>query len=328
MKIDRLIGILSILLQQDTVTAPSLAERFEVSRRTINRDIEDLCKAGIPIMTRQGTGGGISIMENYRVDRTVFTAREMQDILAGLRSLDSVSGTNQYGLLMEKLSAGCSDFMTGDQSILIDLSSWYKDSLSPKIEIIRDAIDGGKELEFLYFSPKKESRRRIEPYYLIFRWSSWYVWGCKVSGEELSCSGQSGTEKCPEHQEFRLFKLNRMAELRITGRCFEKRKVPLPDLRNERIFPGGIRVKAVFEAECKWRLVEEFGLDCFEEQEDGRLLFHADYTDKDNLISWLLTFGDRATLLEPVSIREELCRIIQNMRKNYGTDGNGSCGSG
>ena len=82
MKIDRLIGILSVLLQKETVTAPELADRFEVSRRTINRDVEDLCKAGIPLVTRQGTNGGISIMENYRLDRTLLTRREMQDILA------------------------------------------------------------------------------------------------------------------------------------------------------------------------------------------------------------------------------------------------------
>ncbi len=300
MKIDRLIGILSVLLQQDMVTAPCLAERFEVSRRTINRDIEDLCRAGIPIVTIPGVGGGISIMENYKVDRTVFTTREMQDILAGLRSLDSVSGTNQYGLLMEKLSAGGSDFMAGNQSVLIDLSSWYKADLAPKIEIIRTAIDGRQELEFLYFSPKKEGKRRIESYYLIFRWSSWYVWGW-----------------CTLCRDFRLFKLNRMTELRLSETGFEPRKVPLPDLKNERIFPGGIRVKAVFEPECKWRLVEEFGLDCFEEQEDGKLLFHADYTDQDNLISWLLTFGDRAELLEPENIRKELREIIETMRKRY-----------
>ena len=300
MKIDRLIGILSVLLQQDMVTAPCLAERFEVSRRTINRDIEDLCRAGIPIVTMPGAGGGISIMENYKVDRTVFTTREMQDILAGLRSLDSVSGTNQYGLLMEKLAAGGSDFMAGNQSVLIDLSSWYKADLAPKIEIIRAAIDGRQELEFLYFSPKKEGRRRIESYYLIFRWSSWYVWGW-----------------CTSCRDFRLFKLNRMAELRLSGAGFEPRKVPLPDLKNERIFPGGIRVKAVFEPECKWRLVEEFGLDCFEEQEDGKLLFHADYTDQDNLISWLLTFGDRVELLEPENIRKELRELIEAMRKRY-----------
>lgn len=319
MKIDRLIGILSVLLQREEVTAPCLAEQFEVSRRTINRDIEDLCKAGIPIVTRQGAGGGISIMENYKVDRTVFTTREMQDILAGLRSLDSVSGTNQYGLLMEKLSAGGSDFMTGDQSILIDLSSWYKDSLAPKIEIIRDAIDGGKELEFYYFSPKKEGERRLEPYYLIFRWSSWYVWGRKVSDEDMFYSDRGETEKCLNSQDYRLFKLNRMAELRLSGKSFQKRKVPLPDLGNEKIFPGGIRVKALFEPECKWRLVEEFGLDSFEEQEDGKLLFHADYTDKENLISWLLTFGDRVTLQEPQSIRDELLRMIEAMWEKYGT---------
>ena len=86
MKIDRLIGILSILLQRSSVTAPELAERFEVSRRTINRDVEALCQAGIPIVTRQGAGGGISIMEGYRMDRTLLSVADMQAILAG-RSL-------------------------------------------------------------------------------------------------------------------------------------------------------------------------------------------------------------------------------------------------
>lgn len=85
MKLDRLIGILSILLQRERVTAPELAERFEVSRRTIQRDVEALCRAGIPLVTVQGAGGGISILEGYRVDRTVLTGPEMQDILAGLR---------------------------------------------------------------------------------------------------------------------------------------------------------------------------------------------------------------------------------------------------
>lgn len=80
MKIDRLIGILSILLQKETVTAPALAEQFEVSRRTISRDIDTLCQAGIPIVTRQGINGGISIMDGYRIDRTLLTGSEMKDI--------------------------------------------------------------------------------------------------------------------------------------------------------------------------------------------------------------------------------------------------------
>ncbi len=300
MKIDRLIGILSVLLQKEAVTAPYLAEKFEVSRRTIGRDIEALCKAGIPIVTRQGANGGISIMENYKIDRTLFTNKKLLDILAGLRSLDSVNGTNRYGRLMEKLSAGSSDFMVGNQSVLIDLSSWYKDSLAPKIELIRSAIDGNLRLQFLYFSPKGESCRRIEPYYLIFRWSSWYVWGW-----------------CMEREEFRLFKLNRMERLSLPGDTFERRYVPRPDLSNERIFPGGIRVKALFDADCKWRLVEEFGTGCFEEQSDGRLLFHADYTDRENLIVWLMTFRERVVLLEPEDVREEMRLILNAMVKRY-----------
>lgn len=111
MKIDRMIGILSILLQKEKVTAPYLAEKFEVSRRTINRDIEALCMAGIPLVTETGANGGISIIENYKIDRALLTTSDMQAILAGLRSLDSVSGTNRYAQLMEKLSVGASNLL-------------------------------------------------------------------------------------------------------------------------------------------------------------------------------------------------------------------------
>lgn len=303
MKIDRHIGILSVLLQKDTVTAPYLAEKFEVSRRTINRDIEDLCKAGIPIVTKQGVNGGISIMEDYKLDKTLFTKREMQDILAGLRSLDSVNGTNRYGKLMEKLLAGSSDFMVGNQSVLIDLSSWYKEALAPKIEFIRTSIDQCRELEFAYYAPKGESIRRIEPYYLIFRWASWYVWGW-----------------CKKREDFRMFKLNRMENLQISENVFSRRQVPMPDLSNEKIFPGGIKVKALFEPECKWRLIEEFGSESFTEQTDGKLLFQADYTDKENLITWLLSFRDKVELLEPEEIRGELKGSIERMKRKYEGD--------
>lgn len=300
MKIDRLIGILSVLLQKEKVSAPYLAELFEVSRRTINRDIEDLCKAGIPILTKQGINGGISIMDNYKIDRALLTNSEMQDILAGLRSLDSVNGTKRYNILMEKLSVGSSDFMTGSQSVLIDLSSWYKDLLAPKIEIIRNAIEICRELKFFYISPNGESMRCIEPYYLIFRWSSWYVWGW-----------------CKNRKDFRLFKLNRMDKVKLSENTFSKRCVSFPDLSNERIFPGTVKVKILFEPECKWRIAEEFGMECFEVRPDGKLLFHADYTDKDNLISWILTFGDKAELLTPEDIRLEIKKIIKKMETRY-----------
>lgn len=300
MKIDRLIGILSVLLQEETVTAPELAERFEVSRRTINRDIDDLLYAGIPIRTTQGVGGGISIADGYKVDRTILTSKDMQMILAGLRSLDSISGSGYYGQLMEKLQVGSSDFVSGRDSILIDLSSWYKESLAPKIESIQDAIANRHLITFTYYGPKGESKRKIEPYYVVFKWSSWYVWG-----------------RCLARKDFRLFKLNRMDKVKETKTEFAARSVPVPDLSTERIFPGGTRVKALFAPEVKWRLVEEFGPECFNETKDGNLLFEREYTNEDNLISWILTFGDKAEILEPEDMREKFITTLKNIQTRY-----------
>ena len=300
MKIDRLIGILSVLLQKEKTTAPELADRFEVSKRTINRDIEDLCRAGIPIRTAQGIGGGISIMDGYRMDRTILTSKDMQMILAGLRSLDSVSGSSYYGQLMEKIQAGSSEFITGRDSIRIDLSSWYRDSLAPKIEITQDAIGDRRLIKFRYYAPSGESERTVEPYYLVFRWSSWYLWAW-----------------CLKRKDFRLFKLNRMDGVQITEKNFKCRDATMPDLSNEKIFPGGIKVKALFEADQKWRLIEEFGTSCFTENDDGRLLFTADYTDMENLITWILTFGDKAEVIEPEEVRERVRTAIEAMIKNY-----------
>lgn len=300
MKIDRLIGILSVLLQKEKVTAPELAETFEVSRRTINRDIEDLCKAGIPISTVQGVGGGIRIMDGYRMDRTILTSRDMQMIMAGLRSLDSVSGSRYYVKLMEKIRAGSSKYVNGSESILIDLSSWYKDSLAPKVEVIQNAIEERKVICFDYYAPNGDSTREIEPYYLIFKWSSWYVWGY-----------------CRLREDFRMFKLNRMEKIIQTQVDVEKREVKMPDLSTKKIFPEEIKFKAVFDVSMKWHLIEEFGPDSFRVQDDGMLLFEHEYTDREGLITWMLSCRDKVTVLEPESVREELLHITSEIAKKY-----------
>ena len=300
MKLDRMIGILAILLQQEKATAPALAEIFEVSRRTINRDIEALCMAGIPIATQPGQNGGISIMEGYKIDRTLLSKADMQAILAGLRSLDSVSGTNRYGQLMEKLSAGASKrLLAGDSHILIDLSSWYKASLTPKIEQLHGAILSQETISFTYYAPGGKTERTIEPYDLVFQWASWYVWGW-----------------CHYRQDFRLFKLNRMTDLRI-GKYFEKRQAPLPDLSQERVFPNVWQVKARIHPDYQWRLVEEFGLDSFEAEEDGSLLFSFGFSDKRSIICWIASFGEGAELLEPSELRREIVAFAEGIRNKY-----------
>ena len=298
MVIDRLIGILAILLREGQVTAGDLAARFEVSVRTIRRDIDRLCRAGIPLATARGAGGGVSIMEGYGLDRTVLTSGDRGAILAGLRSLDSVSGTGYYRQLMEKLPAAPGD--SPDDCVLIDLASWYGPTLGPRLELLKGACLDRRTVAFTYCAPGGESLRRVDPARLVFRWSSWYLWGW-----------------CHDREDFRLFKLNRMEELTITDRSFEKRPVPLPDLSCERIFPGGIRVKALFEPGCKWRLVEEFGSGCFAAQPDGRLLFQVDYTDPEELLRWLLTFGDQVELLEPAELRARLAQRLERALNLY-----------
>ena len=299
MKLDRMIGILSILLQQEKVTAPYLAEKFEVSRRTINRDIEALCMAGIPLVTEPGAKGGVSIMEGYRIDRTLLSRADMQAILAGLRSLDSVSGTNRYAQLMEKLSAGASNLLTGDMHILIDLSSWHKASLSPKIELLHQAILLERRVSFTYFAPRGESKRTVEPYDLIFQWASWYLWAW-----------------CEWREDFRLFKLVRMRDLQM-GEGFEKRSAPLPNLSPERIFPPLYQVKARVRPEYKWRLVEEYGGESFTVQPDGSLLFSAGFMDKTSIVTWIVSFGDGAELLEPAEFRQDILKFAEGIREKY-----------
>ena len=209
MKLNRLIGILSILIQKDKATAAELAEKFEVSRRTIYRDIEDISKSGIPIAAEKGKGGGIYIMDGFKIDRTLLSSSDMKAILAGLQSLDSVSGTKRYRQLMDKLSINNSETLNAGNHIIIDLSSWDKAIISDKIELIKTAVENQEKISFSYFAPNGDSMRVIEPYHLIFQWSSWYVWGY-----------------CTSKQDYRLFKLTRITDLKLTGEKSQKREAP------------------------------------------------------------------------------------------------------
>lgn len=301
MKIDRQIGILSALLQEENLTAPELAERFEVSRRTINRDIEDLCKAGIPIQTVQGAGGGISIMEGYAMDRTLLSSKDMKMIMAGLRSLDSVSGSHYYSQLMEKLKPGSSHLITGSDSILIDLSSGNKEKIAGQIALLQDAIESRQLVSFDYYAPAGDSHRMIEPCYLLFKWTSWYIYGF-----------------CRDRHDFRMFKLGRMMNLRREDEGFVLRQVPAPEATINEIFPPRIEVEALVSPQMKWRLIEQYGMDCCTEQSDGRLLFKGIYSDMEHLLSEVLSFGDQMEIIRPDSVRQELRQMAEKLTGLYG----------
>lgn len=300
MKLDRLLGILTILLQSNRVTAPQLAEKFEVTRRTISRDIDALCQAGIPIVTHQGGGGGISIAEGYKLDKSILTSDELSGIIAALKGIGSVSEKSQVERTLDKLSANKDTVVSLREPIVIDLASHYKGILTPKIKLIKQAVLEQRLIEFDYYYDKGQTHRRIEPYFVIFQWTAWYVFGF-----------------CLERRDWRMFKLVRLWDLQLCEETYTQREIP-PERRDFNAYlPDDKKLVALFEPSVKYQLIETYGLNCFTEAEDGRLRLKIGYTNRDYTISWLLSFGSKAQVIEPIDMADEIKKIARNIIQNY-----------
>lgn len=300
MKSERQLTILSILLQKQSITVSELAKKLEVSKRTIQRDIDALSLSGIPIVTRQGLGGGISILDSFKLNKTLLTDNEMAAILSGLRSLDSVSQGNSNRYLMEKLREGSSSVVTGSEYMLIDLSSWFHDSITQKINTLKDAISNRKVVSFRYISPTSDELRKVEPYYLVFHWSNWYVWAYSI-----------------ERSAMRLFKLNRIENVNILNEDYIDRKPDLPNLISQNLFNQGQKVSVVFDSSVKWRVYENFGVENIFTLPDGRILFKGKYSDEDYFLSFMLTFTNKAEILEPLELRDKMAKLTNEIRGVY-----------
>ena len=298
MKTDRMVGIIDVLRQKKKVTAPYLAERFEVSRRTILRDIEALCRAGVPVVTAQGGGGGISLMDGYDIDTTLFTRDELEAVLVGLKSLDSVSCLPDTDRLARKISG--SPATGAFEDMAIDLSSFYKDTLAPKIRQLRAAIRERRRIAFRYYYAKGEADKLVEPYQVVFRWSDWYVFGF-----------------CTERQDFRLYKLQRLWELRVTGDTYAPRKIPEEKKRFGGNMTDDFLVTAIYEPGEKYRLVEEYGPDSFTVMEDGRLYTRWGFTESARTVQRFLSFGDQVEIVEPPEMAEKIRDAAAAILKKY-----------
>ena len=200
MKINRLFEIIYILIEKESITAKEWAEKFEVSTRTIYRDVEILSSVGIPIYMTKGRGGGISLLPNYILDKTVLTDKERENILSSLRAVQTVdiADSNSKQELIQKFSS-----LFGNSYIdwiEVDFSSWhdYKDQ-SNIFQIIKSAIFNKKKIKFEYSNSKGEQTyRKVEPLKLCSKGGSWYLYGY-----------------CDKRCDYRFFKLMRMKDLTI-----------------------------------------------------------------------------------------------------------------
>ena len=185
------------------------------------------------------------------------------------------------------------------EPIIIDLSSYYKGKLSSKIELIKRAVLEKRLVAFDYYYDKGESHRRIEPYFVIFQWTAWYMFGF-----------------CMERQDWRLFKLLRLWNLELCDEFYLPREIP-PEKRDFSLrYTEKTRLIALFDPSEKYRLIETYGIDCFTETPDG-LLFELGFANRDFLISWLLGFGDRVKVLGPGDIVENIQAIAENILLRY-----------
>ena len=300
MRLDRLLGILTVLLQNDRITAPQLAERFEVTRRTIGRDIDTLCQAGIPIITQQGIGGGISIAEGFKLDKSVLTTDELSSIIAALKGIGSVSEESQLERTLDKFHAGNGSMVSLSEPVVIDLASHYKAQLTEKITLIKRAVREQRLIAFDYFYEKGESHRHIEPSYVLFQWAAWYVIGF-----------------CIERQDFRMFKLTRLWNLELCDTHYTPREIP-PEKRdfNAYFMKEEVLLVAVFAPTEKFKLIDAFGPDSFTETEDG-LHLEFEVTDSSYWTDWLLGFGGKVRVLEPPTFVETLQTAARDILARY-----------
>lgn len=293
------------------VQAKELAERFEVSIRTIYRDIDAINAAGIPIVTYQGTNGGIGLIEGYRLDRNMLTNDELAAIVIALRSISTSYGREQHQRLVEKINSVVlpayeEEFRHKTNRVLIDSSPWDGiEHLRSKLQLLDDAMDRCALANFTYSNAEGEvSQRIVEPYMLIFKGRQWYL-----------------QAYCLEKEAFRLFKLKRMKELAIDRERTFNRRDPAAQKHDEdksKFKPSYIpEVIFRFQAEARHLAEEWFGIEELLPVEDGSWLVKKAYPENEWLYSFILGLGYHVEVLEPQHLRKIIASRANKIAKIY-----------
>lgn len=300
MKLNRLFEITSILLNRRTVTAAELAERFGVSVRTIYRDIDVLSASGVPVYTTQGAGGGISLLEEYSVNRAMLSDEDRRSILFALQSLQATRYPQVEGVL-EKLGGlfrgGASDWLA------VDFTPWGSDpNASNRFEDVRNAILSRRVVEVEYVdSQNRRTTRQMEPLRLEFKQSAWYLWGW-----------------CRLRKEYRSFRMSRIKRVTVTQEAFERdlrealrrreaEREPVPTERFVLRFDGG----------ALYRLYDEYDDQDIHDNGDGTYTVTLDVHEDDWIYNYVLGFGEYAELLEPEHARENLRKRTEAIARIY-----------
>lgn len=291
---NRLFKILYYLLDRKRATAPELAAEFEVSPRTIYRDVEALSSVGIPIYAEPGRNGGICLLQNFILDRAILSENEKQEVLTAIQSI-SATGYSGGKEMLTKLSAL---FNINTRNWLeVDFSRWGNSAYdNSKFEILKTAVIQCKEVKIVYENANSErSKRIVQPLKILYKSKEWYL-----------------KAFCMEKQDFRLFKLNRILELELLENTFVPK--PYPELKSS-LQQTYQQVVLLFSKEMAYRVYDEFGTTEIEHQKNGDLRVCVEMPVDTWLIGYLLSFGAEVEIIEPKYLKSVLAAQAQAIYK-------------
>lgn len=299
MRESRLFRIVYYLLQNGKATAPELAQKFEVSIRTIYRDIDSISSAGIPIYTTQGKGGGISILNDYTLDKSLFSEQEQEQMLTALQGMVATTEENSNELLT-KLSGLFQ--INSTNWIEVDFSDWaHRTPQQDTFNIIKEAIFQKRVISFCYFSGKgNKEKRNVRPIRLVFKSKSWYLYSF-----------------CLLRNDYRFFKLTRIKELEMLSETFTQDFTPTKIEKQIQV-ENTVAVKLKFDRQAAFRVYDEF-TDSITEDSQRNLYVQIDLPDNEVLYSYVMSFSDSVEVIEPQSIREQMKKRLQKMQEKYRT---------
>lgn len=291
---NRLFEILYILLQKKKVTAKELAEKFEVSTRTIYRDIEVLSSANIPIYMSKGKDGGIGILEEYVLNKSILSEEEQNQILFALQSLEKINGQTEKDVL-EKMSTIFNKKVT--DWIKIDFSNWSP-SKENTFQIIKSAILNKQLVEFTYYNSAGEKNLRIvEPLQIWFKDKSCYL-----------------ISYCRLKKDYRFFKLTRMKEVKLLEEHFERE---MPEQNEEEKEIKNILLELEISKEMAFRVYDEFDSNEITKRDDGNFIVKVEFPENEWVYSFILSFGEYVKVLRPEYAKNIVKQKLQNTLKNY-----------
>lgn len=296
-KLARLFEIVQILLTEKKVTAEKLACHFEVSKRTIYRDIETLTLAQIPVYSEKGRYGGIGLIKNFTIDKSFLSQNEQNEILFALQSLNVVQ-YSKNNITLTKLNSIFN--RKADDWIEVDFSR-YGENDSILFEKIKNSILEKKVIKFIYFNTKgKNSKRTVEPLKLWFKEKAWYLFAY-----------------CHKKKDIRQFKIARIKNLELTCEHFE-RELKKEDLKNQNNVNGkGTKIVIEIDKSQAYRVYDEFLEESIAKKENGNFEITIEIFENEWLYGYLLSFGEHLKVLKPARIREILAKKIEKMRENY-----------